>query len=725
MKQSHKLWLRSAIIAVSAFVIAIIFNFSGVFTYFENKTYDLRMINAAKYKRACDDIAFICVDQESIDYASEKYGWSWPWPREAYARVIDFLSAGNPKAIAFDILYTEPSVYGEQDDIALGDAEARSGKVIQAFYYSEDDYDKILSPIRGISDHAALIANITSAKDSDDVIRRTRIKTEKDSNQLDKLLEYALPYSDYSLGLAPAALADRERNISSIPTLKDGTALLRYTKSIDDYLPYSIKDILESYDAMQNGEEGPFIPSDFEDLYIFCAYYAPGLFDICSTPVSQVYPGVGVHITALDNYLTNSFITKIPDYLNILWMLFLACLASAIVAVSESKFAKNSALFISCGILLGFAISILVPVILFNNGIWILLVAPLSAFFISSATNTLISLATEGKQKRFIRSAFSQCLSKDVVNQIINDASSFTLGGKKFQMSAIFTDIQKFSSFSELLSAAELGCLLNYYLTRMSDIIIDENGTVDKYEGDAIVALVGAPVAMQDHAIHACSAAVKMKKAEIEMNKEIIEYASNPKPSWMEEDLYNAFKTLVANNKTIFTRIGINSGEMIAGYFGSEKKKNYTMMGNNVNLASRLEGVNKQYHTNGILISQATYELLEDKFAVRSLDRVRVVNINTPIQLYEVLDEKGCASPDLLSYITEWEIAMKEFNAKNYSKAKELLAVLLSKKPDDNTAKYYIHLLDDYFLKGTYPKDADNEGVEYNPDDGVFKLLQK
>lgn len=724
MKQSHKLWLRSAIIAVSAFIIAIICNFTGVFTYFENKTYDLRMINAAKYKRACDDIAFICVDQESIDYASEKYDWSWPWPREAYARVIDFLSAGNPKAIAFDILYTEPSVYGEQDDIALRDAEARSGKVIQAFYYSEDDYDKILSPIRGISDHAALIANITSAKDSDDVIRRTRIKTEKDSNQF-KLLEYALPYSDYSLGLAPAALADRETNISLIPTLKDGTALLRFTKSIDEYLPYSIKDILESYDAMQNGEEGPFVPSDFEDLYIFCAYYAPGLFDICSTPVSQVYPGVGIHITALDNYLTNSFIKKLPDAVNILWIFLLSCLASVIVAVSESKFAKNSALFISCGIFLGLAISIAVPVILFNNGYWILLVAPLSAFFISSTANTLISLATEGKQKRFIRSAFSQCLSKDVVNQIINDASSFTLGGKKFQMSAIFTDIQKFSSFSELLSAAELGCLLNYYLTRMSDIIIEEKGTIDKYEGDAIVALVGAPVSMQDHAIHACRAAVKMKKAEIELNKEIKEYAANPKPSWMEEDLYNAFKILVANNKTLFTRIGINSGEMIAGYFGSEKKKNYTMMGNNVNLASRLEGVNKQYHTNGILISQATRELLGDSFAVRSLDRVRVVNINTPIQLYEVLDEKRTTSLEMISYITKWEIAMKEFNAKNYSKAKELFAGLLLEKPDDNTAKYYIHLLDDYFLKGTYPKDADNEGVEYNPEDAVFKLLQK
>ena len=353
------------------------------------------------------------------------------------------------------------------------------------------------------------------------------------------------------------------------------------------------------------------------------------------------------------------------------------------------------------------------------------MIAPLFAFLISEMASVVVSLSVEGKQKRFIRSAFSQCLSKDVVNQIINDSSSFTLGGKEFEMSAIFTDIQKFSSFSELLTAKELGCLLNFYLTKMSDIIIDEKGTVDKYEGDAIVALVGAPVAMPDHAVHACAAAIKMKKAEQVMNQDIIRYSQNPKPSWMEEALYSAFKTLVANSKTIFTRIGINSGEMIAGYFGSEKKKNYTMMGNNVNLASRLEGVNKQYHTNGILISQSTKELIGDRFVVRSLDRVRVVNINTPIGLYELIEEKSLASPELLDYMQNWESAMAEFSNKNYTKAKELLSSLAKKNSNDNVAKYYIHLLDDYFLKGTFPKEADGEGVEFNPDDGVFKLLQK
>jgi adenylate cyclase len=307
----------------------------------------------------------------------------------------------------------------------------------------------------------------------------------------------------------------------------------------------------------------------------------------------------------------------------------------------------------------------------------------------------------------------------------MNDPSSFTLGGKNFQMTAIFTDIQKFSSFSELLTASQLGSLLNYYLTKMSDIIIDEHGTVDKYEGDAIVALVGAPVEMTDHASRACAAAIKMKKAEVLMNQEIVQIAGGEKPANMEEDLYDAFKIMVANKKVIFTRIGMNSGEMIAGYFGSENKKNYTMMGNNVNLASRLEGVNKQYHTNGILISAATRDLLGDAFIVRSLDRVRVVNVNTPLRLYELLETKEEATPELLKYVEDWEKAFADFEAKDYQKAADQMQALADQKESDNVVRYYLELLNDFFLKGKYPVAADDVGVEYNPEDSVFKLLQK
>ena len=720
--KNNKLWLRSAIVALICFAITTVLQLTGVFSFFENKTYDRRMIFASKYKTACDDIYFIIVDQDSIDWAKENYGWGWPWPREAYAKMIDFISAGKPKSIAFDILYTEPSVYGDADDAALAYAQEYSGFVIQPLNILVD-YQKGTAvgqpPIPKLKNTAAMLGAVVSDKDDDDVIRRGR-------------LEYEYEGTVYpTLGTAPIYMEGLQDELNKAPRLKDGTVLLRYQRDIDEYHPCSAYDILFSNDIYAGlveptDDDFYFDPDEFEDKYVFVAYYAPGLYDICSTPVSQVFPGVGVHIATLDNFLTGKFMRKAPEVIAYLWILVLSVLGSLFVGFATTRNSqKTTVIFMAAGFILGLVLAIAIPYLLFAKGIWLYLVAPFVAFLLSFLICVALSLSVEGKQKRFIKSAFSQCLSKDVVNQIMNDPSSFTLGGKNFQMTAIFTDIQKFSSFSELLTASQLGSLLNYYLTRMSDIIIDEHGTVDKYEGDAIVALVGAPVEMTDHASRACAAAIKMKKAEAVMNKEIVQIAAGEKPATMEQDLYDAFKIMVANKKVIFTRIGMNSGEMIAGYFGSENKKNYTMMGNNVNLASRLEGVNKQYHTNGILISAATRDLLGDEFVVRSLDRVRVVNVNTPIRLYELLETKAEASPELLKYVDAWEKAFADFEAKEYKKAAEQFQALAAQNQADNVVRYYLDLLNDFFLQGKYPVAADDVGVEYNPDDSVFKLLQK
>ncbi len=230
---------------------------------------------------------------------------------------------------------------------------------------------------------------------------------------------------------------------------------------------------------------------------------------------------------------------------------------------------------------------------------------------------------------------------------------------------------------------------------------------------------------MYDHAQRACAAAIKMKTAEAAMNKEIEEIASKEKPADMEDELYNAFKVMVTNKRKLFTRIGLNSGEMIAGYMGSENKKNYTMMGNNVNLASRLEGVNKQYSTGGIMISAATRDLIGDRFVVRSLDRVRVVNVNTPIRLYELICEREGADEKLITYYECWEKALANFESKQYDKALLQFKKLHEAKPSDNVAAYYIKITENFFIKGKYPTEQDDVGVAYNPEDGVFKLMQK
>jgi len=432
------------------------------------------------------------------------------------------------------------------------------------------------------------------------------------------------------------------------------------------------------------------------------------------------YPNPGVHYAFANMILSQDFVDDAPAYISVIIAL-IVCLCYGFIS-SKIKKTGPQIIFGIAAVVVTAGCHLLYFIITKQ---YVGAVVPVVSVFVSFVATTILGFITANHDKKFITNAFSQCLSKEVVNEIVANPASFKLGGQRLEMTAMFTDIQKFSGFSELLTAGQLVALLNYYLTKMSDIIMDERGTVDKYEGDAIIALVGAPVHMDDHAQRACAAAIKMKAAEAVMNEEIAKIAAAPQPDGMDDELYQAFTIMVKNNRTLFTRIGLNSGEMIAGYMGSENKKNYTMMGNNVNLASRLEGVNKQYCTGGILISGATRELLGDRFIVRSLDRVRVVNVNTPIRLYELICEREGAAADVVAYYENWEKALADFEEGQYEKALGQFKALAAQKEDDKVARYYIKITEDFFIKGKYPTEHDDVGVAFNPEDRVFKLMQK
>lgn len=450
----------------------------------------------------------------------------------------------------------------------------------------------------------------------------------------------------------------------------------------------------------------------------------------------EKYPNPGVHYTIANQLLSGDFVIDSPWWIS----LIIAVLLCFGYGFASKKIKSTSRQLVFGGLLEGSAIILLLLFYIITK-IYIGVAIPAISLAITFIAITVVNLISTSKDKKFITGAFSQCLSKEVVDEIVANPSSFKLGGERIEMTAMFTDIQKFSGFSELLNAAQLVALLNFYLTKMSNLIMEERGTVDKYEGDAIIALVGAPIKMEDHAERACAAAIKMKQSEVEMNKYIEEIAAGDKPEDMEQDLYDAFKIMVANKRSIFTRIGLNSGEMIAGYMGSENKKNYTMMGNNVNLAARLEGVNKQYHTGGVLISEATRTKLSDKFLVRSLDRVQVVNVKTPIRLFELIGFKSEAGDAVIKYIEDWEVALKKFESGDYKGALADFKVLHSQNSHDYVVAYYIELTEKFFAKGKVPTEADDFGVSYNtenPSDmnpewigtkyeikGTFRLLQK
>ena len=519
----------------------------------------------------------------------------------------------------------------------------------------------------------------------------------------------------------------------------------------NDYLEYR-KAFFDAYDNFLNGdyeayicEENPDDAADISETFEICrgiyknylesrdkvrekvenaicivGTTATSTTDYGLNQYEEHYPNPGAHYTLLNMLLDQDFVDDSPVWISIV-VAFIICFAYSLV----SNKIKSTGRQIITGVLFLIAEVFVFVLFFIVTRRYIGIVVPFVSLFITFIVTSIIGFLAASHDKKFITNAFSQCLSKEVVADIVANPDSFKLGGQSLEMTAMFTDIQKFSGFSELLSAAQLVALLNYYLTEMSNIIMDERGTVDKYEGDAIIALVGAPVKMEDHAQRACAAAIKMKKAEVEMNKYISEIAAGEKPEEMEQDLYDAFKIMVENKRTLFTRIGLNSGEMIAGYMGSENKKNYTMMGNNVNLASRLEGVNKQYHTGGIMISEATRNLLGDRFLVRSLDRVRVVNVNTPIRLYELLEEKSLAGEDKIAYVAEWEEALKMFESRDFAGAGDKMKALLDKNPKDNVARYYVSLIDHFFAKGIYPTAKDDVGVAFEEEEFVFQLLQK
>ncbi len=409
--------------------------------------------------------------------------------------------------------------------------------------------------------------------------------------------------------------------------------------------------------------------------------------DIGVTPFEKEYMNVGIHANTANTILTRSFLDNCPWWYSAILAFVLSILLSLIIQKRKpvpSVIIGFMFTLIVIGALAGYFIA---------TGTYVSLLTPSLSLFFTAITLFLFNFFSLEKEKSFLRNAFSHYLSTDVINELISNPDKLNLGGEKKELSAMFTDIQGFSSISEKLDPTDLVHLLNEYLTAMSNIILDYRGTIDKYEGDAIISFFGAPVEFTEHAAHACLAAVKMKRIEFDLNERFVTERMTPSP--------------------LFTRIGINTGPMVVGNMGTPKKMDYTIMGNAVNLASRLEGVNKMYGT-GILISETTYQAGGNDFTVRKLDRVRVVGINTPVRLYELIEEKSETDSRTIEGLEIFHRGLSLFEEKDWEKAQEVFSLVLDILPDDGPANTYLSRCREYLKKP--PKDSW---------DGIFNLTTK
>lgn len=416
-------------------------------------------------------------------------------------------------------------------------------------------------------------------------------------------------------------------------------------------------------------------------------YIATSTFDLGPNPFEGEYFNMGMYPTLINNFISEEFITLLPKWISVILAFIFVFIGARIIRKREAKKA------IILGALLFMFTILLYLAIFITTGIYIYILIPGLSFILVFIEMISSKLITTSKDKAFIKHAFGQYLSEEVIKEIIDDPTKLKLGGEKAEITAIFTDVRGFSTISEKMTPDELVSLLNEYLTAMSDIALEHKGTIDKYEGDAIIGFFGAPTHYEDHATKAITAAIRMKQMEDKLNKEFLDSGKAPSP--------------------LLTRIGLNTGPCVVGNMGTPKKMDYTMMGNDVNIAARLEGVNKQYGT-WILASENTIKRAEDIFLSRRLDRVRVVGINEPIRLYNPIALMDEATDQQIKMVETFEAALNVFELRKWEEAKKKFNNVLKIAPDDKPSVRYIKLCDKFIKKAP----------ETNWD-GVFNLTVK
>ncbi len=676
-------WMQGGCIGVVAALVAGVLFSVGWLGWLERPLWDWRVRQQADKGAATDSVCTIMIDQTSLDAAREQFGLAWPWERQSYAYILDFCRRAEAKAVIFDILFTEHSIHGVADDEALGEAIARGIPFVIALPVgvgTEQPWPETAAyrlplasnipgltpegiaaasrleasfPIPPISSNATMLANVISEPDKGAIFRRLQPYRIFDNRLVPNLGLAAVLATepDTSIRVEPGKLQIGSR---TIPLDRQGNAILRFRGPTQTHKAFNATSVLQSEANLQAGEPAPIDPSDLKGKFVLVGMTAPGLMDLKPTPMGKTYPGMEIHATFLDNLLSGDFLRECQMPVTLAFMLLLAMVAGGTVRASRKSTTVAAALPAFCVVAIasGFAA--------YRLGWWLPVAPLISAALLAMVAAVIVNYAVEGRQKRFIKGAFKQYLSPIVIEKLMENPDQLKLGGEEKVLSIFFSDIQGFTSISEKLSPTQLTGLLNEYLTAMTDIIYKTGGTIDKYEGDAIIAFWNAPLEQADHAVQAVRAALRCQAKLAAMRADLNErYGSN-----------------------LYVRIGINTGLVVIGNMGSNQRFNYTFLGDAGNLAARLEGINKQFGTH-LMISQNTRQAIGNAFPARELSRVRVVGKTEPITIYEpMLPEAAEARREPLA---AFQAALETYYAGDFAQAQARFAAIA----DDPVAAIY------------------------------------
>lgn len=643
-----------------------------VFDYFHNRLTDWLHDPAVPTQT---DVTLVAIDPKSLLPQSQGGLGRWQdWQRAYYAKAIENLRGAGAKVIGLDIFFSEPTAEPRKNLLnalvqQIPNADEKTKQAAQALAASDDatlqkaikdKTDVILAanvggnesllPTIAVTGSGAKLASVTLIEDRDNILRKVPLYTNNAIVPLSFSFALFMAWSETTEDDFVQKAAEVRY---TGPVLRNGSGNLlpQWHWPVDAEgriyprfrgAPLQRFPRISFVDAYNN----KFDPALVRGKVVLIGEVDSGLHDDLYTPMSMGVkrPGVEVHAQTLQSMIYNDTIQEATW-----WQHALATtLAVALLVVIGILFGPVWGLIALLALLAG---TVYGSIWSFENlriiiSIWYMGIALIGAY----ATVLIYKLFLEQFEKKQAIKAFSHYVSDKVAQMIVRDPSLLKLGGEKKELTVTFTDIAGFTTLSEELTPEQITDFLHIYLDTMTQIILKEDGTLDKYIGDAIMSIYGAPIAFQDHAIRACRASLAMHAAIPDILRQL--------PLSLPEQLPLAIRT------------GIATGEMVVGNFGSHKRFDYTVIGDTVNLSSRLEGANKQYSSQ-ICVNETTFEAAKDVFLFRTLDIILVKGKHKPVRIYELMAPKDHLNRETEAMVEDFERAFLLYQQKDFATARE------------------------------------------------------
>lgn len=731
-------------------VVGLFVSDTPILDLIELKTYDLRFRSRGQLSPS-PSVVMAVIDEKSLDTEGR-----WPWPRSKIAKLVDLLSQDGARVIGFDIGFLEPDENSQlavinqfaqkvdalaiqnpqltdfiqeskqhaDNDLTLANAIKNSSATIVLGYFfhmwetdlgyqiEQSKIDQQLkrigaskypfvmykdpgidfvpffqayapeSNLEMFTEVAASSGYFSVRSDQDGVVRWMPLMIQAGEDLFPPLSVlcawHYLGKPQLTAQVGRYGVEGVQMGSRFIPTDEHGQLLINYLGPLKTFPHVSIHDILS----------GKLTKGTFTNKIVLVGATAIGIHDLRSTPFSPVYPGMEIHATVIDNILTQSFLTK-PKWAKIYDLLAIIILGT-LIGIALPRMSALKGLFFATGL---FIVHIITANWLFvHSGVWLNIVYPLLALSANYTVLTVYDYITEERERKKIKEAFQHYVAPVVIEEMLKEPGRLKLGGEEKVLTVLFSDLQGFTAHSEQYTPGQMIELLSEYYARMTEQIFAYEGMLKEYVGDELMAIFGAPIEQPDHAERACAAALAMREHRNALREE---WAKTGRPP-------------------LIARTGINSGPMLVGNLGSKYRFAYGVLGDHVNLGSRLEGLNKAYGTE-ILLGENTAQLVGKSFVLREIDLVQVVGRKQPVRIYELLARSGTPLPsEQEKAFSSYAAGLEAYRQQRWNEALGLFKESLTLWPKDGPSRIMVERCQIY-QQMPPPEEWD----------GVFEVMQK